>query len=48
MFWKKKKVTIDKKFKKQVLEELKILRNGTVLLLREIDKLVKQIKEERL
>lgn len=47
-FWRKKKHTIDKSFKKKLLEELARLRNDSVLLTRDIEKLTKKIKEENI
>ena len=48
MFWRKKKKTMDKKFKKQLLEELDKIRNDTILLLREVERLSKKLKEEKI
>ena len=45
MFWRRKKTSkIDKQTKKEILEELKALRNKSVIVTNEIDRLKKIIE----
>ena len=45
MFWRRKKTSkIDKQTKKEILEELKTLRNKSVMVTNEIDRLKKIIE----
>tara|TARA_R110000824_G_scaffold107975_9_gene254714 strand:+ start:531 stop:680 length:150 start_codon:yes stop_codon:yes gene_type:complete len=48
MFWRKKKPTINKHFKKKLIEELARLRNDSLLVAKDVEKLIKKIKVEKL
>jgi hypothetical protein len=48
MFWRKKKVVVDKQFKKRLIEELARLRNDSLIIVKEIEKLIKKIREEKI
>tara|TARA_R110000824_G_scaffold398314_1_gene602255 strand:+ start:637 stop:783 length:147 start_codon:yes stop_codon:yes gene_type:complete len=48
MFWKKKKVIVEKQFKKRLIEELARLRNDSLIIVKEIEKLIKEIREEKI
>tara|TARA_R110000744_G_scaffold375_3_gene1414 strand:+ start:16490 stop:16633 length:144 start_codon:yes stop_codon:yes gene_type:complete len=45
MFWKKKKEGIPMKIKKELLEELRVMRNKTVMVMKDIDSMSKKIEE---
>jgi len=45
MWWKRKAINIDKKKKKMLLEDITALKNHTIYLAREIEKLKKIVEE---